>query len=205
MVWRKRLDNGKRETFYEDPKRFVSVFKYIESRDDVDPQRISFLGFSVGSSIAFVAAADQEISGKVHGLVFFGGYYNGFDYYTSLTTKTQVVDGKTVDWEPAEFPVQMTKSVFGTKDREDSTKRVSPHAVIANYKTPIFILHEKADNYVPYSESIKLYEAVPKEYVKAYHIANLFDHVQPKKILSPTTITEYVKLYGFLYKSLSFL
>ena len=205
VFWPQPPSGATRETFYENPKTFVSAFRYVESIDYVDKERISFLGFSVGSSVAFVSAADPEIHDKVHGLVFFGGYYNGFDYYTSITAKTQVVDGKIIDWEPAEFSVQMTKSIFGTKNKEDGIKNVSPHMFINDYKTPILILHEKADNYVPYTESIKLHEALPKEYVKAYHIANLFDHVQPKQGLSPTTVKEYMKLYWFLYKSLSFL
>lgn len=205
VFWVKPPFDAKREEFYENPKTLTAAFRYLEGLDYIDKERISFLGFSVGSSIAFVAASDPAIRNKVHGLVFFGGYYDAQTYYESLATKTQKVNGEEIAWEPQEFPITLAQNL--RKKYSDTTffADVSPHMYNSSYKAKTFILHDKGDTYVPYSESIRLYEALPKEQVKAYHIASLFDHVQPKKSLSVATIGEFIKLYGFVYQALRYL
>ncbi|MBI1982454.1 MAG: hypothetical protein HYS68_02645, partial [Candidatus Levybacteria bacterium] len=68
------LDRG--VSSFEDPETFIKSFEYLEAISAVDKNRISFVGFSVGSSIALVAAENPRINEKLHSLVFFGGYYS---------------------------------------------------------------------------------------------------------------------------------
>lgn len=216
------LDKG--VSLNEEPETFVRAFEHLEKTQRVDKNRISLVGFSIGSSIAFVAAAGPRISDKLHSLVFFGGYYDIFDYLESLAKKTMAVDGETAQWQPHEGAINHVTEILKTKKSEtilkyietgrnieleeteaNELKEISPREFVGNFKAPIFILHEKADNYVPYVESFKLRDALPREQVQKFHLANLFEHVQPKSGLSKETIAEFLKLYGFLVEVLRFL
>lgn len=173
----------------EEPETFIEAFKYLEGKSE----RISFVGFSVGSSIAYVASADPQIRDQVHSLVFFGGYFDIFEYFLAL-------DGKT-SWQPQPDAVNHAKTLLAAKNVATSSaselKEYSPKEFVSDFQAKIFILHDKSDTYVPYTESVRLFQALPKEQVAAYHISDLFEHVQPNR---PINLAELAKLYGFLYE-----
>ncbi len=231
VIWPrlKILDEG--VSSFEEPETFITAFKYVEALEGVDEERISLVGFSAGSSVAFAGAADERIRDKVRGLVFFGGYYDISDYLESLVTKKSAFKDTTIDWQSAEGAVSHTREVLTAKNAEGILKalasetseefrtlfksvkkeeitgleKISPSESINNFKARIFILHDKSDVYVPYLESAKLNEALPNEVNKTYLLVNLFQHVQPKKGFSFGIIGEFVKLYGFLYEAISYL
>lgn len=215
VIWPRLADLENETVKFEDPNTFVQTFYYLEKRNEVNSQRISFVGFSVGSSIAMLAAENPVINNHVHSLIFFGGYYNIFDYLKALATKFYVLDGQNIAWNPAESGVNHAKGILekeGLKleqfkkveeipeSQKNALLRFSPDQRIENYKAPIFIMHEKADNYVPYVESIKLKQALAGQVPTTFHLANLFEHVQPKKGFSPDVIKEFAGLFIFLHK-----
>lgn len=197
------LDKG--VSSFEEPETFIKSFDYLSKLEVVDKNRISFVGFSVGSSIAMVAAEDVRINNKLHSLVFFGGYYNLADYLRTLANKTD-------DWQPTEGAVTHVLEIAKEKNWGESLedllnaqnsqseifKKLSPAQKLKNFKARIFIIHDKNDPYVPYSESIKLNRSLSHEVEKTFVLLNLFEHVQPKKELSWQIIFELLKLYGFL-------
>ncbi len=89
---REALDAG--VSLPEEPGTFVAGVRYLEGVDQVDKERISVLGFSVGASIALVAASDPSIAERVHAVIFFGGYYDILSFLVSLATQSIVVDGQ---------------------------------------------------------------------------------------------------------------
>ena len=220
------LDQG--QALPEESETFIKAFEYLEKGPFINPERISYMGFSVGSSTAMVASSKSEIRDKVHTLIFFGGYFNIFDYLLSLSTKTFYLGEEKIVWKAAPDAIDHAKGLlevrganeilklFHNKSMEEAEnllkeapeeeinglKKYSPSEAVANFKAKIFILHDKSDTYVPYVESIKLSQILPKEQIKAYHISDLFDHVQPNR---PINVGELLKLYGFLYKTLSYL
>lgn len=215
VLWPRLEDLENDVVKFEEPQTFVAAFEFLEKKDNVDKNRISFLGFSVGSSLSLVAAENKTINDKVRSIVFFGGYYSILDYLSSLSTKEIVLDKKTIKWEPAESAVDhaqeilkkedLTLDLFNNKSPLDPnlTKRLfrfSPDENIDSLKAKIFILHEKSDTFVPYTESIKLKNALEeKGPTIVYHQANLFEHVQPKKGISYEIIKEFLGLFGFLH------
>lgn len=231
VIWPrlKVLDEG--ISTFEEPETFVKSFQYLEDLKEIDRQRISFVGFSAGSSVAFVAVTDPQINDKVRGLVFFGGYADIFDYLESLVTKKSTFENATIDWQPAEGAVSHTVEVLTTKNAkgilralETKTaaefrnllgsvseeelsllKQISPREFIDNFKARIFILHDKNDPYVPYFESAKLSQYLPADIKRTYSLVNLFEHVQPKSGLSLEVMAEFIKLYGFLYETIAYL
>lgn len=203
---------------FEQPQTFVDSFHYLASRPEVNSERISFVGFSVGSSLAMVALEDPAIKTSVHSLVFFGGFYNIFDYLNSLATKSFIVNGQKVSWSPDQDGVNHAQGILEKEGltldqfKDEAIRRqineeqlkqllsLSPDQNLDNYQAPIFILHEKADSFVPYVESIKLKQTLEGKVPITFHLANLFEHVQPKKGLSLSLLGEFAGLFGFLYK-----
>lgn len=199
----------------EQPETFVRSYQYLQERPEVDKDRISFVGFSVGSSIAMVAAENPSINDKVHGFVFFGGYYNIKDYLHSLATKSMTIDNQQIPWEPSQDGINHAQRVLDQyglkveqfKKPENSTSeqiqrllRYSPDQRLKDFKASIFILHDKSDSYVPYAESEKLKNALEGKVSITYHQSDLFAHVQPQQETSLKILRELFTLWGFLHK-----
>jgi len=198
------LEAGKSR--FEDPETFITSFEYLANTkrsQRVNKPRISFIGFSVGSSVAMVAAENPLISGKVNSFVFFGGYYDIFEYLKALKNGT--------DWQPAEGAVHhvgeiVSETGIDLEEDKEILDRFNPSKNIKNFKAKIFILHERGDTYVPYTQSEKLNQALLEigKKPEAFHIANLFEHVKPSPGagLTTQTIQELLRLYLFVVKAL---
>ena len=67
-------------------------------------------------------------------------------------------------------------------------KEVSPSTVISELNTELFVLHDRADPYIPYVESRRLRDAA-QEMGLVLHYAefDIFDHVEPNKWTDPMT------------------
>ena len=216
VLWPRSVDLENDVIKLEEPQTFIDSFNFLKERDDVDKNRISYVGFSVGSSLALVAAEDEKINEYVRSVVFFGGYYSILDYLSSLSTNTIVLDKQTTRWQAAKSAVDHAQrtlekeglllNMFDKKNLLDPElagrlSRFSPDQNIDSVNAKIFILHEKSDTFVPYTESIKLKQAL-EEKGKSYdyHLANLFKHVQPKEGISVEMINEFSGLFVFLHK-----
>lgn len=223
------LDHGSDQA--EQPSTFITAIDYLKGLDVVAPHRISILGFSVGSSLGFVAATDPRVRSSVHGLVFFGGYYDVFDFLISLATHTSRFEGKTVAWQPDHEATSYVKKllrsqrawgvlrIFGTHTRAQAItilraapaselatlRAVNPSDHLRAFGTHIFILHDRGDHFVPYLEAAKLNQALRPAVARTYLISDLFQHTHPKGGLSWDAVGGAMDLYGFLHAALSYL
>lgn len=214
VLWPRLDDLEKEVAKLEKPQTFVESFMYLEKRLEVDSQRISVVGFSIGSSIALIAAQDENISKKLRSFIFFGGYYNLLDYLQSLSTKSYYVNNNKIPWEANSGAIDHARNILETEGLmledfsdlklEKSTKetllRFSPDQNIDNFKARIFILHDKSDTSVPYVESLKLKQSLERKVSTTFHLANLFEHIKPKKEVSVNLIKEFLGFFVFLYQ-----
>lgn len=107
---------------------FLSEFRYLESLPYVDKKKVSFVGFSVGASVALKAAEDPRIAHKIHAFVFFGGYFDLQDYLSSLLTKTAVYQDEEFPWEPREHVVSYFQETVATFAPQEEQKVLSPES-----------------------------------------------------------------------------
>jgi dienelactone hydrolase len=221
-MWPRSRAIEAREIFLEDPEVFVRSVLYVLERPDVEPRRISLVGFSIGASIALVAAADPRIAAHVHALIFFGGYYRLVDYLTALATFEVVVEGRRMPWTPHDWAVDLAEQALQHHglSLEDvrhaawtsqlppevvqSLQRVSPDAHLQRLQAKVFILHDVSDAAVPWVESQKLQQALDPALLGAYHISNIFEHVQFRRRFDPAMVAEVLMLSTFLYRVLDF-
>ncbi|MBI4496427.1 MAG: hypothetical protein HY689_00790 [Chloroflexi bacterium] len=212
----------------EEPATLLAGFRYLEQVEVVDKERISLVGFSVGSSIALVAAADPLIAERLHTLVFFGGYYDILDYLVSIASRSILVDGEARPWDPAQETVELTRDILETHGlhglrrvmdattREEASallravpeeellaiNRYNPSHAVDGLKSRIFILHDRKDNYIPYVESLALNAALNETAPKTFLLTDLLEHVMPGGGLSWDALGDGINLYRFLYQAM---
>ena len=85
----------------------VQAFETLRDRPEVDPQRIGIVGFSVGGSLALLAAGDPRIADDVRWINAFGAFADARTYLASVAAHAHVgVDGA-VAWQPTELARQV--------------------------------------------------------------------------------------------------
>lgn len=81
----------------------VAAFRFLQDLPYVDAKRIGFVGFSVGSSLLAVTAADPRISAEVRMVNFFGGYDDAAALLRAIASREMVLeDGTVIPWKPAD-------------------------------------------------------------------------------------------------------
>jgi dienelactone hydrolase len=79
----------------------VDAFRLLASRPEVDPARIAIVGFSVGGSLALLAAADPAIAEQVRWVNAFGAFADAASYLAAVSAHAyRGPDGEPVPWEP---------------------------------------------------------------------------------------------------------
>jgi dienelactone hydrolase len=215
----------------EEPATVVAGIQHLTELPQVDRERISLLGFSVGASTAFVAASTPGIADDVHAIVFFGGYFDLLAYLLSLATGTMVVDGQPVSWQPEDDAVGHMRQILQAKDalgvlqafdattREQAEallrsaperelaelRRYSPAEHLDRLQARLFVLHDESDRFVPFVESVKLARAQATHGEQSFLLKRLFEHAQFKEGTSWHLLADLGSLYGFVHQVLVYL
>ena len=78
----------------------VDAFRLLATRPEVDRERLGIVGFSVGGSLALLAARDPAIAGQVRWVNAFGAFADAADYLADVSAHAYGLDGTTVAWPP---------------------------------------------------------------------------------------------------------
>jgi pimeloyl-ACP methyl ester carboxylesterase len=98
---------------------------------------------------------------------------------------------------PAETEAAIAALPAETRARLDA---ISPSRVIEQIRVPLFLMHDRADHVVPYTESRRMAARTPPAMLKRYAEFALFDHVTPNR--PPADLGFYIealRLLGQLY------
>jgi dienelactone hydrolase len=102
----------------------VRAFQLLAARPEVDPGRLGIVGFSVGGSLALLAAGDPRIADEVRWVNAFGAFADAETYLAAASAHAyRGPDGSEVPWTPSalarEIYLQfMLDIVRDTDDRE---------------------------------------------------------------------------------------
>jgi pimeloyl-ACP methyl ester carboxylesterase len=77
-------------------------FRFLRDHPTTDPGRIGFVGLSVGSSLAVLAAAHEDIREEVRYIVFFAGYYDPKELIIEVLCREFAIHDTRRHWEPAQ-------------------------------------------------------------------------------------------------------
>ena len=106
------LDYGNYRVFPEDIGALVRGFQVLQDRPSVNPRRVGFIGFSMGGSLAMVAAADPEIADDVALIATIGAYYSLDAMLRAVTTSTVEVAGEFLPYQPDSYVWLVTRNTL---------------------------------------------------------------------------------------------
>ena len=79
---------------------------------------------------------------------------------------------------------------------KEKYEEISPSTYITNLRSPVYIMHDKKDDMIPYIQSKDLYETLLNKVDVNYTEFQLFRHLDPDREISPVNmIIEIKKLY----------
>jgi len=79
----------------------VRAFELLAARPEVDRERIGIVGFSVGGSLALLAAGDPRIADQVRWVNAFGAFADASSYLAAVSAHAyRGSDGEEVPWTP---------------------------------------------------------------------------------------------------------
>jgi acetyl esterase/lipase len=119
----------------------VRAFELLAGRPEVDPQRVGIVGFSVGGSLALLAAADPRIADEVRWVNAFGAYADASTYLAAVSAHAyRSDDGEEVPWTPSALAREvylgfMLAQVADGGDRR-ALQRALGDAVLAGARQP---------------------------------------------------------------------
>ena len=76
---------------------------------------------------------------------------------------------------------------------------ISPDRAAAGLRAPVFLMHDEADNAIPFSQLGPLAAAVPPAVLRRVSAFRLFDHVEPDGGIELETLPELWELYRHLH------
>jgi acetyl esterase/lipase len=80
----------------------VRAFQLLAARPEVDPERVGIVGFSVGGSLALLAAGDPRIAAGVRWVNAFGAFADAASYLAAVSAHAyRAPDGTEVPWTPS--------------------------------------------------------------------------------------------------------
>ncbi len=86
----------------------VRAFGLLAARPEVDRERIGIVGFSVGGSLALLAARDPRISSRVRWVNAFGAFADAATYLASVSAHAYAgTDGEPVAWTPTPLALEV--------------------------------------------------------------------------------------------------
>jgi dienelactone hydrolase len=80
----------------------VRAYELLAARPEVDPERVGVVGFSVGGSLALLAAGDPRIASEVQWVNAFGAFADAGTYLAAVSAHAyHDPDGSEVPWTPS--------------------------------------------------------------------------------------------------------
>jgi len=86
----------------------VRAFQVLAARPEVDRTRVGIVGFSVGGSLALLAAGDPRIEAQVRWVNAFGAFADASTYLAAVSAHAyRGTDGATVPWTPTRLALEV--------------------------------------------------------------------------------------------------
>lgn len=165
-----------------------AVMKWILKQENININKIAFLGHSLGCLIAALFIGQNKFSAKT--LVFLAPGFNQAKLFPIWNTKRELRD-----WKKKGYYIRKDKKLGIAYLKENEKKDYS--STLDKVKIPILVIHGKGDDVVPVRFSrqlVKKYKNLKLvTYPKTDH--NFEDHFVQQKLIKETTrwLSKYLK------------
>lgn len=120
----------------------VRAFRLLAARPEVDRERLGIVGFSVGGSLALLAAGDPRISSEVRWVNAFGAFADAETYLASVSAHAyRDGEGAPVEWQPTPLALDVYVNFLLSQVTDDSDRA----ALEAAFAEPIRAGQKPAD------------------------------------------------------------
>ncbi|MGQ0608476.1 MAG: dienelactone hydrolase family protein, partial [Chloroflexota bacterium] len=101
----------------------VRAFQLLAARPEVDRERVGIVGFSVGGSLALLAAGDPRISSQVQWVNAFGAFADASTYLAAVSAHAYRADtGAAVPWTPTPLAREVYLRFMLDQVRDDADR-----------------------------------------------------------------------------------
>jgi hypothetical protein len=184
-------------------------FEVLASQPDVDPERIGAVSLSAAGGLSIVAAALPELRDRMLFINSFGSYFDGERLLLDTASRSIDVAGQILPWPPEQRTIDVItmalrdagvdeatlQEIESGTTRERATEliaglppvahqsldEISPSTYLQGLRTPLYLMHDEGDTFVPFTESRHLVAAAPEDLVERYTEFSIFSHVIPDK------------------------
>jgi alpha-beta hydrolase superfamily lysophospholipase len=133
----------------------TAAYEYVAKRPEVDPQRVTVMGYSFGGYYAPRICAFEK---RYAGCVAFGAMHWNMEQWVDTIRQTAHSDAKKSAQSHFQVPW-----VFGARDLDhavEMAKQFNLHDVAKRIECAFLVVHGENDRIVPLDSARKLYEAV---------------------------------------------
>jgi predicted esterase len=202
----------KEETLIVSQKDVIDIISTATFlKNEIDIRKIGFFGISYGNGPVIVASTNPQIKDLVNFVVSFAGYYdlqNALDFIRTGEFSYQNIRGKI---EPHDYAKEILgKTIASYNMREEEfvkseawnrlRKELSPAEFINEIKAEFFITHSTDDQFIPYTESLRLADALRDKMPVWLALNTAFEHGSYKKLSLENLRQHYFPSFISFYK-----
>lgn len=158
-------------------------------QEHTDTAAVGLFGISYGNGPTFHAAIDPRLSDSAAAIVSLNGMYDLMNVVTFIESGQSHEYGREV--------VAATRAAGTTLT--DVRDNLSPITTIDQLTLPVYVIHSTSDQFIPYSESVQLYETLQaKEKASLLVLTDVIDHGTYRPLTPTNLFTRYLPAgWGF--------
>jgi hypothetical protein len=181
----------------------------VRGEADVDTSRLGLVGLSASGGLALVAAAQPALRDEIRLVNSFGSYGDTDSLLVDVASRSIQLDSTLTAWQPEPRtlevvansladagvePGQRDELLGGTprdraiqivdgfsRDVRDRLARVSPAPHLRDIRAHVYLMHDRDDTFIPFTESRDLLAQAPAGLVVRYTEFSIFAHVIPDR------------------------
>ena len=192
-------------------------YEMLVGQPDVDPSRTGVIGLSAAGGLGIVAAAQPALRDRVRLVTSLGGYYDARSLLLDVASRSIEVEGQLVPWTPEQRTLDVVAqalidalgsetpevaALLAGTSREDARARIaalpdvvqarlaqiSPSSYLGAVRAHLYLLHDRDDSFIPFTETRALARAAPPGLVRRYSEFSIFAHVIPDRPVAWQTL-----------------
>ncbi|MCA1644555.1 MAG: hypothetical protein LC797_03495 [Chloroflexi bacterium] len=181
----------------------------LRGRPDVDPGRIGLVGLSASGAVSIVAAGQPDLRDQVRFVNSFGSYDDATSLLVDVASHSIAVNGAVQPWQPETRTLEVVSNALAdagvdpasqraflagmSRDQAQQTvsalppalaqrlARISPATYLAQVHAHLYLMHDRDDSFIPFTESRDLVARAPAGVVQRYTEFAIFAHVIPDR------------------------
>jgi poly(3-hydroxybutyrate) depolymerase len=181
----------------------------VRAEPDVDSDRLGLVGLSASGGLGLVAAAQPDLRDEIRFVNSFGSYDDADTLLLDVASRSIQVDGMLVEWRPEARTLEVLANSLAaagvqdverqellggtgreraahiiagfSRDVHDRLARVSPAVHLSEIRAHVYLMHDRDDTFIPFTESRSLVARAPAGLIARYTEFSIFAHVIPDR------------------------